>query len=156
MATLRETAMAYEPPQQTKNIAELEKIPVDIELKDGSAKNNAGEEFKYKFAEIEGIKYRIAGSIIGGIKTLLKRMPNLKYVQVLKEGAGINTKYQVIPYSDSLDFKEGQAIFKKIEHNKDNISLCPSCNCMTRTIRTGIAEYKCGKCGQDKIEGDRR
>ena len=29
--------------------------------------------------------------------------------------------------------------------NKDKISLCQSCNCMTKTI-----DGKCGKCGQSK------
>ena len=33
MATLREAAQAYEPPQ-TLNIADLDKIPIDMELKD--------------------------------------------------------------------------------------------------------------------------
>jgi len=96
MATLRETAKEYQPPQ-TLNIADLEKIPIDIELKDGSGKTSDGEEFKYKFATIDGKDYRVAGSIIGGIKALLEKIPNLKHVSVIKQGQGMNTRYQVIP-----------------------------------------------------------
>ena len=96
MATLREEALAYSPPQ-TLNIADLEKIPVDIELKDGSGKSSDGEEFKYKYAVIDGRQYRVAGSIIGGIKALLQKLPDLKHVAVVKQGSGMNTRYQVIP-----------------------------------------------------------
>lgn len=97
MATLREEALAYEPQPQTLNIADLEKIPVDIELNDGEGRDSTGEIFKYKYAVIEGQKYRVAGSIIGGIKALLQKIPNLQHVAVIKQGQGMNTRYQVIP-----------------------------------------------------------
>jgi len=97
MATLREESMAYEPPQ-TLNIADLDVISIELELKDGVGKDKDGEDFSYKYSEIAGKKYRVAGSILGGIKALLKKMPNLKAVQVLKDGSGMNTRYQVIPY----------------------------------------------------------
>ena len=99
MATLKETALAYEPPQ-TLNIADLEKIPVDTELKDGEGKDSEGVVFKYKYAVIEGKNYRVAGSIIGGIKALLQKIPDLKYVSVIKQGQGMNTRYQVIPVNN--------------------------------------------------------
>jgi len=99
MATIKETAQLYEPPT-TLNIADLEKIPIDLELKDGSGKDKDGEEFKYKYAEIEGKQYRVAGSILGGIKAILQKMPNLKYVQVIKQGTGMNTRYNVIPFTE--------------------------------------------------------
>ena len=96
MATLKEAAQAYEPPQ-TLNIADLDKIPVDVELKDGEGKTGDGEVFTYKYAVIEGKQYRVAGSIIGGIKALLQKIPDLKHVSVIKQGQGMNTRYQVIP-----------------------------------------------------------
>ena len=97
MATLKEGAQAYEPPK-TLNIAELDKIPIDLELKDGEGKNKKDEVFTYKYVEIEKKEYRVAGSILGGIKALLEKMPNLKFVSVLRQGEGMNTRYQVIPY----------------------------------------------------------
>jgi len=99
METLKQAAQSYEPPQ-TLNIADLEKIPIDIELKDAEGKTSEGEVFKYKYAEIEGKKYRVAGSIIGGIKALLEKLPDLKYVSVIKQGQGMNTRYQVVPLTE--------------------------------------------------------
>ena len=96
MTTIREEAMSYEPPK-TMNIADLDKFPIDIELKDGKGKTSDGEEFTYKYATIDGKDYRVAGSIIGGIKALLEKKPNVKYVSVIKQGSGMNTRYQVIP-----------------------------------------------------------
>ncbi len=99
MSTLKEESEKYVPPT-TLNIAELNKISVDLELKDGTGKNKEGEEFTYKYVEIDKKEYRVAGSILGGIKALLEKMPNLKFVSVLKQGAGLNTRYQVIPFVD--------------------------------------------------------
>ena len=98
MATLKETAKEYEP-KQTLNIADLDKFSVELELKDGSGKNKDGEEFKYKYSVIDGKEYRVAGSILGGIKAILQKMPDLKYVTVIKQGQGMNTRYNVIPYT---------------------------------------------------------
>lgn len=99
MATLKESAMAYEPPT-TLNIADLDKIPIALEIFDGEGKNREGEVFKYKYALIDGKEYRIAGSILGGIKALLEKMPQLTHFCVLKTGTGMNTRYQVIPYTE--------------------------------------------------------
>lgn len=105
MATLKEEAIAYEAPQ-TLNIADLDKIPIDIELKDGKGTKKDGTTFTYKFAEIEGKEYRVAGTIIGGIQAILQKLPNTKYVSVIKQGEGMNTRYQVIPYGDSIPINE--------------------------------------------------
>jgi len=102
MATLKEQAMAYEPPT-TKNIAELDKIPVNHELMDGEGKDKDGEVFRYKYMVVEGTQYRVPGSVIGGIKALLTRFPNLKHVSVLKNGEGMSTRYSVIPYEIPRD-----------------------------------------------------
>ena len=99
MGTIKEESMAYEPPT-TLNIADLDKIPIDLELKDGTGKDKEGVEFKYKYAEIDKKQYRVAGSILGGIKAILEKMPDLKYVTVIKQGQGMNTRYQVIPHTE--------------------------------------------------------
>ena len=109
MATIKEAAQAYEPPQ-TLNIADLDKIPIDLELKDGSGKDKEGQEFKYKYAEIEGKQYRVAGSILGGIKAILEKVPTLQFVQVIKQGQGMNTRYQVIPYTEQQPITTAEAI----------------------------------------------
>ena len=106
---MREEAQAYEPPT-TLNIADLDKIPIDLELKDGSGKDKDGEEFKYKYAEIDGKQYRVAGSILGGIKAILQKVPNLQFVQVIKQGQGMNTRYSVIPYTEPAPITTQEAI----------------------------------------------
>ena len=106
MGTLREEAQAYQP-RLTLNIADLEKIPIDIELKDGSGKDAKGEEFTYKYAVIDGKEYRVAGSIMGGIKLLLSKIPRLQHVTVLKQGEGMNTRYQVLPYQSNEEVITG-------------------------------------------------
>ncbi len=37
---------------------------------------------------------------------------------------------------------------------KDDLSLCPGCGCMTKSIRLGRANYQCGKCKYDKSLSD--
>lgn len=101
MTTLRETAKAYVPPQ-TLNIADLDKIPIDIELKNGTGQNSKGEVFTYKYAEVEGKEYRVAGTIIGGTKALIEKMPNLQFVTVTKQGTQMNTRYTVIPFIEQV------------------------------------------------------
>lgn len=96
MATIREAAQAFEP-QQTHNIAELEEVSVDIEIQTNKGKTRDGEEFEFYFTTIDGKDYRIPSSVLAGLKALLKKAPQMKAFSVLKEGTGMNTKYQVIP-----------------------------------------------------------
>jgi len=99
MASLKDEAIKYEP-KTTLNIADLDKIPLSLELKDGSGETKEGKEFTYKYAVIDGKEYRVAGTIIGGIQAILGKMPNLEFVSVLRTGTGRDTKYQVIPYQE--------------------------------------------------------
>lgn len=96
MATLKESAMVFVP-QQTKNIAELNEVPLDIVLFDGEGTDDNGKTFTYKYAELNGEKYRVPGSVIGQLKTQLEANPNLSKCKVKKEGSGLNTRYTVIP-----------------------------------------------------------
>ena len=56
MGTLKEEAKVYEQ-QQTLNIADLDKIPIDLEIFSGEGKNKEGEPFFYKYAKIDGKEY---------------------------------------------------------------------------------------------------
>ena len=98
MGTLREEAKAFEP-KLTKNIAELDKFSVDLALEDREGMDKNGEPFSYKVTIVDGKDYRVPGSVIGGIKALLEKMPDLKEVSVIKQGDGMNTRYQVIPFT---------------------------------------------------------
>ena len=98
MATLKDTAKDYVP-KQTKNIAELSEVSIDVEIKDGEGIDNEGKPFKYKFIEINGEAYRVPGSVIGQIKDLLEENANLKRFKVKRTGENLKTRYTVIPLS---------------------------------------------------------
>ena len=99
MESIKEAAVKYEAPT-TMNVADLEKFPIDVELKDGSGKDKDGVEFKYKYAVIDGQEYRVPGSVLGGIKAILVKLPDLKFVSVIKTGQNLNTRYQVVPITE--------------------------------------------------------
>ena len=99
MTTLKETAEAYEQ-KLTLNVSELPKVPVSIELLDGKGKDSEGVEFTYKYTEIEGKQYRVPGTVIGQLKAILVKMPNIEFITVMKTGAGMSTRYQVMPYQE--------------------------------------------------------
>ena len=109
MTSLKDEAKAYEPPQ-TLNIADLEKASIDMDLQTAMGNEGTKDKFKYKFIVVEGKKYRVPGVVLGYIKALLKRMPDLKYVSVLKEGTGLQTKYQVIPNQEIKYRQPGETV----------------------------------------------
>ncbi|GAH08683.1 unnamed protein product [marine sediment metagenome] len=97
MATLKETAQTYIP-EQTKNIADLPEVSIDLQLEDKEGKNKeTGEVFKYKAINLNGEDYRVPGKVIGDIKAILALKPNLTKVKVNRTGVGLNTQYTVIP-----------------------------------------------------------
>jgi hypothetical protein len=99
MATLKESAMAYEMPT-TLNIADLEYVDVNLDVKEEThKKKDSDEEFTIKVVEIEGKKYRVPASVLQGMKAIIERVPETKHVSVIKNGSGMNSKYQVLPYS---------------------------------------------------------
>ena len=100
MATLKDFANEYKP-TQTKNIADLNSVPVSVEITDDSftAPDETGgdKEVKIKVIEIEGEKYRIPLSVISQLKTHLEEKPSLQRFRVKKAGEGLKTNYTVIP-----------------------------------------------------------
>ncbi len=102
MATIGQEAQAYEPPQQTKNIAELEKVSVDLELVDDTytftnKKTGLEETVDQKVTEVDGVNYKVPLSVLNQIKAQMEANPNMKFFKVKKEGEELNTRYTVIP-----------------------------------------------------------
>tara|TARA_R100001530_G_scaffold133097_1_gene106099 strand:- start:320 stop:658 length:339 start_codon:yes stop_codon:yes gene_type:complete len=95
MATLKEEASSYEK-KQTKNIAELDSIPIDLELENREGKDNEGKPFKYKVAVLNGEDYRVPWTVLSDLKAILKVRPDLKNIKVNKDGHGLATKYTVV------------------------------------------------------------
>jgi len=96
MAKLKEEALKYEAPT-TKNIADLKEVSVELELEDKSGKASDGKEFKYKVVIVDKEEYRVPGSVLGNLRAILEKKPDLKKFAVSKQGTGMNTKYTVIP-----------------------------------------------------------
>ena len=97
MPTIKEAAQNYEP-KETKNIADLQEANIEsMQLEDREGTDNDGQTFKYKVIVVNNEEYRVPGSVIGSIKGILQKKPDLKRVSVSKTGTGMNTRYQVIP-----------------------------------------------------------
>ena len=95
MATLKETAQAYEPPQ-VKNIADLEKVPVDLVIEEREFTKEDGSTFKIKVVVLNDEDYRVPTSVIKSLKAILEEKPELKFFKVKKIGEGLKTEYTVI------------------------------------------------------------
>jgi len=100
MAKLFEEAKAYEP-QQTKNIADLEEVSVDLDIEDDefefTDKDGNSKVVKQKVALIGKEKYRVPNSVLHQLKVMLEDSPTLKKFKVKRAGSGLNTEYIVIP-----------------------------------------------------------
>jgi len=84
--------------QVTGNVADLATVSVNLDLQEQTKQNKDGKDFTYKYILVEGKEYRVPGSVIGQIKELLKKFPNIENVTVMKQGEGKNdTRYTVIP-----------------------------------------------------------
>ena len=94
--TLKEFAKEHEPPQLTKNIADLEAVPVSAEIKERKGQTKLGEDFSYMYIEINGEDYRVPISVIEQLKFLLESKPDQETFKVNKSGEGLNTKYLVL------------------------------------------------------------
>jgi len=96
MSNLKDTAQAYEPPQ-TLNVADLEVVSVDVDVKSETGINKDNEEFTYNYIEVSGKKYRVPNSVLVELKTIMEEQPKLQKFRVKKTGSGLQTRYTVIP-----------------------------------------------------------
>jgi len=90
MANIKQEAQAYEP-KQINNIATLESVSTDLEVKD-----EKDAEFPYKYIEVNGERYKVPLTVLASLKSILEEKPDLKKFKVKKAGEGKNTKYTVI------------------------------------------------------------
>lgn len=96
MTTIKEAAEAYVP-KQTLNIADLEMVPGELDIKNGSGVNSDGKEFTYDYIEQDGKEYRVPSTVLAQLQVQLKENPKITKFKVNKEGSGLNTKYTVVP-----------------------------------------------------------
>lgn len=99
MGTIKEEAEGYEP-KQTKTIADLEVVPINLVIKEDSFEVEENGEVKtvdQKVVTIEGEVYRVPNSVLKDLKVMLEDNPDLTSFKVKKTGEGMKTSYTVIP-----------------------------------------------------------
>jgi len=100
MASIREIAKTFES-KQTNNVADLEKVSVDITLRDGQFEmvdeDGKPKVVKYKYIIKDGVEYRVPNSVLKQLREQLDANPSLTEFKVSKKGKGLNTDYTVIP-----------------------------------------------------------
>jgi len=96
MVSIKEEALAFEQ-KQTKNIADLPEVPLDLQLQDREGTDpETGKQFKYKIVELNNEEYRVPGVVISNIKSIIETRPNTTKVKVKRDGQGLKTRYTVI------------------------------------------------------------
>ena len=93
---LRKLAQEYVSPE-TKNIAELDKVNVMIDIEEKIVKEGTPDEFSYYFFTKDDTEYRVPKSVVKQLKTLIEEKPDMTEFKVKKEGEGMKTSYTVIP-----------------------------------------------------------
>jgi len=102
MASIKEASDNYQS-SQTMNIADLDKVSVDLQLVDDEFEftdkvTGQLKKVQQEVIVVDEIKYRVPKTILQQLKILLEDNPNLKFFKVKKTGEGKEqTKYQVIP-----------------------------------------------------------
>lgn len=95
MASLRETALAYEA-KTTKVISDLKSFKANLDVKTFEGEKKDGEEFSYQYVEVEGGWYRIPEPVLAQMKVMLEDNPEITDFKVKKTGEGIKTVYTVL------------------------------------------------------------
>lgn len=98
MATLREEALTYES-KETKNIADVDFFPANLDLKEFEGKTKEGKDFSYKYVVIDGEEYRVPLTVLKDMKAILEEEPSTEYFKVKKQGEGMNTKYTTMAHT---------------------------------------------------------
>jgi len=98
MKTIKEEALEYIPPQ-TNNISDLKIVDVNMNMENREGVKSDGTPFKYKVVMVDDEEYRIPGKVLGDLKAILEKRPEMKTFSVTKTGEGkTGTKYTVIPF----------------------------------------------------------
>lgn len=95
MASLKEEAETYVA-KKTKNIADLDIVPVNLDVFEETGTDKEGKEFTYKYVLWEGENYRVPNTVLDDLKTMVKENPKLEFIKVIKEGEGLGTRYKVV------------------------------------------------------------
>jgi hypothetical protein len=93
--TLKGEAQDYEP-IKTKNIADLDKVSINLEVEEREGTDKKGKRFSYNVVIVDGEEYRVPNSVLKSLKAILEEKPDLIYFKVKKIGEGFDSEYTVI------------------------------------------------------------
>jgi len=79
-----------------KNIADLEKVPVDLVIEEREFTKEDGSTFKVKVVVLNEEDYRVPTSVLKSLKAILEEKPDLRFFKVKKTGEGLKTEYTII------------------------------------------------------------
>lgn len=93
--TFKEMAKAYEP-KTTLNIADLDKFNIETPLEERTGTDKDGKDFTYNVAVLNEIEYRVPNTVLEETKKLLAVKDDIKFINVIKQGSGLSTRYSVV------------------------------------------------------------
>lgn len=99
MESIKQAAETHED-VNVKNVADLDKVSVDVELKEEIVDEGKPTEWSYKYFELDGEKYKMPITVLSQLKDHIAQNPDLKFFRVNKKGEGLKTKYTAIPLAD--------------------------------------------------------
>ncbi len=99
MATLKETALAYEQ-KHVLNIADLESFDVSEPIFIRTGKDEDGKDYSYFVLIRDEEEYRVPNGVMNDIKNLItanaKHEKEVNTFSVEKTGEGLKTRYSII------------------------------------------------------------
>ena len=95
MANIKDMAEGYVSPE-TKNIAELEKVSVELDVKNKVVNQGTPDEFNYNYILVAEEEYRVPNIVLKQLKTILEANDKVKHFKVIKKGEGLKTDYLVM------------------------------------------------------------
>jgi hypothetical protein len=79
-------------------ISDLETVGINVPIVEKKFKEGTDDEFSSYIITVEGKDYRVPGSVLLSLQTLLENVPGMKYFKVIKKGTTRETtKYTVVP-----------------------------------------------------------
>ena len=96
MTKLSEEASNYVAPE-TKNIADLERVSVNLDIEPRTYKEGTPKVFTVKVVVVDEIEYRVPETVLKQLKAILETRPDTKEIKVNRAGSGMNTSYTTIP-----------------------------------------------------------
>ena len=101
MNSIKDSAQAYEP-KRMKNIADLEAVSVEQEIKTEVRKEGTDDAYEVSFMVLPDKEtgkleeYRVPNTVLEQLKEVLEVKPDMKTFRVTKKGENLNTKYTVV------------------------------------------------------------